>query len=669
MHIRFHGAVNGHVTGSCTEFYYKRTNTHFLVDCGMVQGEAHAQASNARAFPFKAIDIKFVLLTHAHLDHCGLLPKLYKDGFCGKVLCTRATADEAAAILLDSASLPECPYSRKDVAMVRFEAMDERPDFGLSRNIPIDDDLFVAFTRSAHILGSVSICIKWIDPEGAYRQIIMSGDIGPNTKENSYQSLLAGRQDPVGYPDYIVLESTYGDRGRDPQYADRDNRLKALDAVVRNSLAESSSLLIIPSFSLHRTQDILFDLFCLYGREDSAPVISGPLMTESSFEKMLQDKYISLFHYTRLENIISKHGKPEDKDILSYFSPIPAKKEKGDVRYSLGEYPSNILERLRYFVTKVPIGKPLFIHLQSPLARKVSAIYRDRLKARQIKKPSETLFRNRDLTKWLGVQSEDDVDLVFDQLFEYANHPKDEGSIKIGKIVIEFGIEFEIPDDKRKMPKILISSGGMCEGGPIINLLPMVLKNKNATFVATGYMPKSSTGAKIVELLSKPQAERGGQLQLPVYEKAGEVKIDGKDVFAKLADIRGFYSGHADMNALCDFVLNPRKQEIVKESPKAVRVFLNHGSDDARNNLKRIITERAGKNGTRDVASVELADGEGRWFDLENYLYLEKEESLEEKVDRLLIMNEELKEMLESLLERSTSPANKASSSLSVTIQ
>ncbi|MFA7172714.1 MAG: MBL fold metallo-hydrolase [Kiritimatiellia bacterium] len=107
MQIRFHGAVNGQVTGSCTEFYYKRTNTRFLVDCGMEQGTAHAAARNAKPFAFEPSSLDFVFLTHAHLDHCGLLPKLYKEGFNGKVLCTQATADAAREILQDSAGLPE----------------------------------------------------------------------------------------------------------------------------------------------------------------------------------------------------------------------------------------------------------------------------------------------------------------------------------------------------------------------------------------------------------------------------------------------------------------------------------------------------------------------------------------------------------------------------------
>lgn len=89
MKIRFLGATDGHVTGSCTHFSYDRKNTQFLVDCGLVQGEGNDEADNGRPFPFSPCEIKFVLLTHAHLDHCGLLPKLYREGFTGRVICTR----------------------------------------------------------------------------------------------------------------------------------------------------------------------------------------------------------------------------------------------------------------------------------------------------------------------------------------------------------------------------------------------------------------------------------------------------------------------------------------------------------------------------------------------------------------------------------------------------
>jgi metallo-beta-lactamase family protein len=102
MKMRFLGAVS-RVTGSCTWLSYDRTGTQILVDCGMVQGEPHDAAENAKPFPFNAKQIKFVLLTHAHLDHCGLLPRLYKDGFSGIVYCTQATAAIARETLLDRA--------------------------------------------------------------------------------------------------------------------------------------------------------------------------------------------------------------------------------------------------------------------------------------------------------------------------------------------------------------------------------------------------------------------------------------------------------------------------------------------------------------------------------------------------------------------------------------
>ncbi len=654
MQIRFHGAVNGHVTGSCTEFYYKRTNTRFLVDCGMVQGEAHAQADNARDFPFKASDIKFVLLTHAHLDHCGLLPKLFKDGFRGKVLCTRATAEETRVILLDSAGLPDSPYDKEDVALVQFEAVDERPDFGLSRPIPIDDDLFAGFMRSAHLVGSVSISLTWLDPNDQKRNIVMSGDLGTNTKANPCQSLLAGRQEIFGYPDYIVLESTYGDRERETCFADRDARLKALGAIVRESLVERVGPLVIPAFSLHRTQEILFDLFCLYGREGFHLPLTAALMSEYTFEKFIGGEILlqSDWH-SQLTGIIKTQGTQDDQEIIQYFKTTTA--TNGSIRYSLGNLPDHMKVKLRQFATMVPVAQPLVVHLESPLARKISGIYRQWLKTRQIKKPLETLYRNRKLPEWLGVATEEDVDEVFDLLFGYAAGPEKGGTRRVGGLSLHFGDKFTMVETGANKPTVVISSGGMCEGGPIVNLLPVALKSEAVTFAATGYMAKGSTGAKIVSLLSQPPGERGGKLQFMVQEMEGkktvgrEVEVDGKDVRARLADMRGYYSGHADLNGLCDFVLNVTKSDRIEARTKPARVFLNHGGDGARVKLKREIEGRAGKNGAREVSSVELADGDGRWFDLEKGEYLESEEGLEAKVNRLLKDNIEIKAMLKAV--------------------
>ena len=98
MYIKFIGAVSGSLTGSCTWLYHAESDVHILVDCGMFQGEEDSDWKNQQNFPFQPSKIKYVLLTHAHLDHCGLIPKLYNEGFKGNVLTTQATAELATVV-------------------------------------------------------------------------------------------------------------------------------------------------------------------------------------------------------------------------------------------------------------------------------------------------------------------------------------------------------------------------------------------------------------------------------------------------------------------------------------------------------------------------------------------------------------------------------------------
>ena len=260
MKFRFIGATGGHVTGSCTLFSYPRKDSQFLVDCGLVQGEGNDIEKNSSRFPFDPSEIDFVLLTHAHQDHCGLIPKLYKDGFKGRVICTKATAKLATLSLLDSASQKNCPFSVDDVDSIRFDHIDDRPNFSLSKILPIADDLFASFTRSAHILGAMSITIGWLNPSGEKEYLVMSGDLGNNTKQNPYQPLLAGRQGIFGYPKAIIVESTYGGKDRDSECSDYDGRLEFLRKIIQEEVFNKKSLILIPAFSLQRTQELLFDL-------------------------------------------------------------------------------------------------------------------------------------------------------------------------------------------------------------------------------------------------------------------------------------------------------------------------------------------------------------------------------------------------------------------------
>ena len=258
MLVKFIGATE-RVSGSCS--WLKKDTTEFLVDCGMIQGERHDDFENRQPFLFDPKQIKFVLLTHAHLDHCGLIPRLYKEGFIGKVYCTKATSLLAREILTDATKINSF-YTEKDMQVVQFSYFEEMKDFKWGKMLPIDNNLFIAIYRSAHILGAVSICISW-DKDVKGKSILFTGDIGNNTKTNSYQPLLKHRHEPDEKNGFIVCESTYGSRERDSSECKFEYRIDQLEKIITETLYGKQGHLIIPTFSLHRTQEILFDLYYL----------------------------------------------------------------------------------------------------------------------------------------------------------------------------------------------------------------------------------------------------------------------------------------------------------------------------------------------------------------------------------------------------------------------
>jgi len=257
--IKFVGGIES-TTGSCTWLKYNQTETEFLVDCGIFQDQNNIFLdNNTKKFPFKPDRIKFVLLTHAHLDHCGLIPRLYDEGFVGSVICTRATAEITQKILLDASKI-DAPYNTKSISKVRFYCIDDKLNFKWGIFSPIDKDIYICFFRSSHILGSVSISIN-AGKSKNNKIIHFSGDIGNNTSENSYQSLLKKRHTPRENIDLIILESTYGNRCRESSYSSFENRINFLEKVIEKTIYNKRGKLIIPAFSLHRSQDILFDIY------------------------------------------------------------------------------------------------------------------------------------------------------------------------------------------------------------------------------------------------------------------------------------------------------------------------------------------------------------------------------------------------------------------------
>ncbi|WP_321335361.1 MBL fold metallo-hydrolase [Breoghania sp.] len=280
--MRFCGAA-GTVTGSC---YWLRTqNSSFLIDCGMFQGNKTLQALNYEPFPFDAARIDFVLQTHAHIDHSGLLPKLYKEGFRGPIRATSGTADLLSYMLPDSAFIQEMEteqlnrrnsrrgkpqvepaYTREDAA----ECLELFRCVEYERWVDVAPGIRFRMWNAGHILGSASIELEVADAgRAAPLRLLFSGDIGPDHK------LFHPDPEASSNFDYVICESTYGGRPRERRNAEQRREILARE--VRDALQAGGNLLI-PSFAVERTQELLADLTLL---QESGAINHAPIFLDS----------------------------------------------------------------------------------------------------------------------------------------------------------------------------------------------------------------------------------------------------------------------------------------------------------------------------------------------------------------------------------------------------
>ena len=283
--IRFCGAART-VTGSC--YLFETRSGRFLVDCGLFQGQKTLKELNYGAFPFRPADIDAVLLTHAHIDHSGLLPKLVRNGFAGRILATRGTIDLCSYMLPDAGSIQEsevAALNRRNAARGRAEVSPiyTQADAiaSLQSFTPVDYEKWVdvipgvraRYWNAGHLLGSASIEIEFAGEDASKKplRILASGDIGPDAK-----LLQPDPEAPAGF-DYVISESTYGDRERPP--ITPDARRARLAAEVRDAAARKGALLI-PAFAVERTQELIVDLVDLMERGEmpAAPIfLDSPL--------------------------------------------------------------------------------------------------------------------------------------------------------------------------------------------------------------------------------------------------------------------------------------------------------------------------------------------------------------------------------------------------------
>jgi len=321
------------VTGSC--HYLETKNSEFLVDCGMFQGKN--EEKNYEPWDFEASKIDFVLVTHGHLDHVGRLPLLYKDGFRGRIYATKATIDIARVVLFDAANLMEEDYITRHKKALRrgeetkkplYTAKDVRNmfrdiefvDVNYDKKIKITKNIQVVFKDAGHILGS-SI-IKLTIKNSQKKIIVFSGDLG-----NKHNDILPAPK-IIKKADYLFCESTYGDR----IHKSFKETIKEFREVILETLNKNGNV-IIPSFAIERTQEVLCALKDMYKKgllpKGTKIFLDSPMAIKATNVYVKYHKKLS----TKCNKYLKKDGNIFDFEIVKYTTKVDQSKKINDIEH------------------------------------------------------------------------------------------------------------------------------------------------------------------------------------------------------------------------------------------------------------------------------------------------------------------------------------------------
>ena len=323
MKITFYGAAQT-VTGS-KHLVTLGNGKKILLDCGMFQGMGDQTDELNKDFGFNAGDVDYVILSHAHIDHCGLLPKLVKDGYAGKIFATPATKDLASILMEDSAGIQEndikfvnkrlalegLPYAQPLyttldalAAADRFETVEYDTWF------TIDENISFSYTDAGHIIGSAAVHLR-ITENGKQTRITFSGDVG------RYRDIILKSPAPFEQADYILIESTYGNTLHEEFHPTTE----ALLEWIENTCLKKKGKLIMPAFSVGRTQEILYALNLL-SLENKLPAVDyyvdSPLSTKAT---EILKKYPQYFNES-IQEVLKTDKDPFDFPGLKFTKSV-----------------------------------------------------------------------------------------------------------------------------------------------------------------------------------------------------------------------------------------------------------------------------------------------------------------------------------------------------------
>lgn len=327
MKISFHGAART-VTGS-KHLIALKDGRNILLDCGMFQGMGHNTDEYNLDFGFDPASVHHLILSHAHIDHCGLIPKLVSDGYKGKIYATPATVELAALLMEDSAGIQESDvkYSnrarmQKNLPLLKplytkeeaRKAADHFEKLEYDQWHVIDQGIEVCFKDAGHIIGSATVHLR-ITENGKTRQISFSGDVG------RYRDMILRSPAEFSQADYILLESTYGNS----LHQETESSVDALLKWIVETCLENKGKLIIPAFSVGRTQEVLFSLNQLELEKRLPPLdyfVDSPLSRNAT---RIVKSYPAYFN-NRIRKILEKDEDPFHFKGLKFISSVEESK-------------------------------------------------------------------------------------------------------------------------------------------------------------------------------------------------------------------------------------------------------------------------------------------------------------------------------------------------------
>jgi len=296
IRVNFCGENAREVTGSMTHIVM--SNHEILLECGLYQSNSPREdyKVNSQKFPFKVRDIDYIFLSHAHIDHSGLIPKLYAQGCKAKIICAKGTKDLFKVLALDSAYIinRDCEFLNKKYKMKAspfyteddvYTALKYVQEYEYGELVQLADDISVRFVPSGHIIAAAQIEL-WLTEGNQTKKILYTGDLG-----NSIPKYYVTPFEPVQKANLAICESTYSDAIRQVTKKDRTTDLWKINTVVKEVCQDKNGKVLFPTFSLDRTQNMLTFLYDMFGHDENFKV---PILLDSPLASKLTGTYLKL---------------------------------------------------------------------------------------------------------------------------------------------------------------------------------------------------------------------------------------------------------------------------------------------------------------------------------------------------------------------------------------